>query len=349
MIGGVERRRYEAFRRWSDDPNGYATLQPGLAYQEQRGGGGDGGGYLAWRPALGSAVALNDPVAQPGRDVTLACDLMTQHPGAAFVNITEGFGQRLVAATQRRLLFAPIGTERILDLDRPGLRDRKEVRGARKKARKAGWRFEEARFARLDEATRRRLAQINDGFLRRSQAGRELPFIARLMVLDEEPDVRLFLMYHGDRGRPEQLFGFFTLDPWFRDDRLVGAQLNQVRFEPTRIWGVYLSIVHDLIDLLRAEGLEHLALGACALHEIELPHGLPSSLTHQLSLRGAQRLADRFHSMSNFTHMKLLFPGRSIRRFIAAPQRNPLVPLLRLLRAAHILALPGPPGGRQGR
>ena len=147
-------------------------------------------------------------------------------------------------------------------------------------------------------------------------------------------------MYHRDRGAPERLFGFFTLDPYRRRGELVGGQLHQIRFEPTRIWGVYYTVVAWAAEWLRERGLAHLALGACVLDEVERREGLPRFWGAELLGQLAHDHLDRFHSMTRLTQMKLTFPGRSIRRFLAGPARLPLAPLVRLMAAARLIVWP---------
>ncbi|MCC2547372.1 hypothetical protein LJY25_13030 [Hymenobacter sp. BT175] len=49
------------------------------------------------------------------------------------------------------------------------------------------------------------------------------------------------------------------------------------------------------------------------------------------------RLIDRYHPLTNLSKNKFEFAGTDRNRHLAAPHRLPLVPLLRLARANHIL------------
>jgi lysylphosphatidylglycerol synthetase-like protein (DUF2156 family) len=334
MHNRTRRERYELLRRHSDDPNAYAALQPDLDYFD------GAGGFVAYRRALGAPVVLGDPVAAPGHLRELLGAFVAQEPAATFVNITEPLGHLLDEVGAGRYRFVPFASEKLVDVEVAAETMAKPVRGAMKKGRRGGLRLEEVDLDALSASRRRRVAAIDARFLARSTAGRELDFIARALELRSEPGVRAFLMHHSDRG-DERLFGVCTLDPFFSGGRLVGAQLHQIRFDRTRIWGVYLCVAQRLAALLADEGLDFLSLGGCAFHRAGEPHRLPAAPLYEAARMLASERADRFHSMSNFTAMKLLFPGPTIRRYIAGPSTNPLLPLLRFLRASRIIWWPG--------
>lgn len=310
------------FERWADDPNAYATLQPELRYFTR------GDGYIAYREALGAPVVINDPIGAPDALPALVRAFVAERPRAMFVNLSNSGAALVAAHSPQPLRFVCTGTEHVIEL--PAAPPRAAA-SALRKARRGGLEIME-RTGALEAGERAVLEGINAQFLRRSQAGRELPFIARGMCFDAEPGVRLFALY--ERGAP---LGFFTLDPWRAQGRLIGAQLNQIRFGPTRLWGVYLAVVAALLPMLEAEGLEGLALGGCAFHDVDHPHALPGSAVYEGVARRAASHADRLHAMSNLTKVKLTFSGRSIHRFLAAPHRLPLLPIARLLVAARII------------
>jgi lysylphosphatidylglycerol synthetase-like protein (DUF2156 family) len=314
------------FMRWADDPNAYATLQHDMRWFER------GEAYLAYRQALGAPVVVNDPIGAPAALPGLISAFSAAHPRATYVNLSPE-GAALLAGHVRDLSFVCTGTEHVLELSGVARALPTPVRGALKKALRGELVFEERALDALSSSEHQRLLAINDDFLRRSQAGRELPLIARGMSFEPEPGVRFFTLR--ERG---ELLGFFTLDPWRADGALIGYQLNQIRFAPTRIWGVYLSVAARLSAQLEAEGLKALALGGCAFHGIDHAHALPTSPLYEALTRRAARHADSLHAMSTLTQLKLLFPGRPIHRFLASPHHIPLMPVLRLLRAAHILS-----------
>lgn len=329
---------YARFCALADDPNAYATLQPQLVREDVA------GGFVAYAPALGRAVVSNDPIVAPARRVEAFATLLERHPRAVYVNLSAPGAQAMAEAARRAgrpVSLIPYGTEHVLDTERVACEaPAKPVRGALKQARRAGLRLDEVRLSALDDAQLTTLRAINDDFLARSQAGHELPLVARKLLWCDEPGVRVFLMVHSDRG-PERLFGLCTLDPWWSGGALVGYQLHQIRFAPTRVWGVYLSVVHMLASRLYEEGIGRLALGGCVFHGgVPSPALLPCGPAHRAALGLAARLVDRVHGMSGFTRMKLLFPGEGVGRYLACEDSLPLAPLLCVLRASRALLWP---------
>ncbi len=321
--------------RHATSPNAYATLQPFLQHFHTT------QGFIAYGHALGGVITIDDPIASPTDCSSLFSKFLDTFTHATLVNLSEQ-AARTLAQTQhtRPIYFTPIGTEHCLRLDDTTLAAplAKPVRGALKKARRARLHIVEHDLATLSSAMHRHIQHINADFLSRSQPGHEIPFIARQFILKPEPDVRFFTIHHADRRSHRIPCGFLTLDPWYKGGRLVGYQLNHTRFYPTRIWGVYLSLVEMLRRQLHQEGIELLSLGACAMHQTEQPHDLPTNTIYRGLLEAAHTHADRVHKMSNFTAMKLLFPGFEIRRFIASTDPAAVIGLLRLLRVSNTLS-----------
>ena len=227
--------RLACLRQYGDDPNVYATQQPELSYFECE------GGYIAYRVALGGPVVLNDPVCDAAVYHALVGAFVERFPGATYINITSDFGHALSSFSPAHR-FTPYGTEHILDVQAT-TQWPKAVMGALKKAGKANLRFEPLSWSNASLVAR--LRAINQGFLERSSAGKELPFVARGLLFKPEPGVRVFALYQGD-----VCFGVMTLDPWYDAGQLVGYQLNQVRFEQTKLW----RILQPCGDVVSAAG-----------------------------------------------------------------------------------------------
>ena len=314
--------RLACLQQYGDDPNVYATLQPNLSYFECE------VGYIAYRMAFGGPVVLNDPVCDGAVYHELISAFARRFPRAIYLNITSDFGRMLseVSSTHR---FTPYGTEHILDTQTTGPWP-KTVMGALKKAQKAQLRFEPLRWS--DAALVAHLQKINQAFLERSSAGKELPFVARGLVFEREAGVRVFALCQGD-----VCFGVMTLDPWYRAGQLVGYQLNQVRFSQTKLWGVYYSLVAMLCEQLAREGVAYLSLGACLFHRIYEPYALPTHPLVSVMAQPLSSLAEQILGLSNITKMKLQFDGHQQRRFVAVSRLIPIVDVLRLLRAGRVI------------
>jgi lysylphosphatidylglycerol synthetase-like protein (DUF2156 family) len=319
--------RFETLRQCAADPNAYATLQPGLRYFDHP------AGYVAYRRALAGCVVLGDPVAAPGRTQELLTAFLQAHPRSVFGYLSETGAAALARASRRPMRFVRIGVERCLDLTQP-LAFSAATQGALKKARKARLRVAERHLAQLTPAEHAQLRAINEQFIGLSPAKKEIGFISRLLQLAHEPDVRFFVIEAGEQAAP---IGFCVLDPWYEDGRLRGYQLHQFRLLPSKIWGVFLSVVAQLAAQLQTEGYTHFSLGGCIGTVCAGAQPLPASGVYDYCRDTTFRLIDRYHPLTNLSRNKFEFAGPDLPRYLAAPHRLPLVPLLRLARANNIL------------
>lgn len=317
--------RFELLRQCAADPNAYATLQPGLQYFDHA------AGYVAYRRALAGPVVLGDPVAELARQPELLRAFLAAHPRSVFGYLSEAGATALAAASRRRMRFVRIGVERCLDLTQEAAFS-PAIQGALKKARKAGLQLVERDLAALDAAEQAQLRALNEEFIRLSPAKKEIGFISRALHLAAEPDVRFFRLQAG-----AEPIGFCVLDPWYEGGQLKGYQLHQFRLRPTKIWGVFLSAVALLATQLRAEGHRCLSLGGCIGSAVAGAQPLPASRAYDYCRDTTFRLIDRYHPLTNLSRNKFEFAGPDLHRYLAAPHRLPLLPLVRLARANHIL------------
>ncbi|QIX61775.1 DUF2156 domain-containing protein [Hymenobacter sp. BT18] len=318
--------RFETLRRCASDPNAYAALQPGLQYFDHP------LGFVAYRRTLAGNVVLGDPIATPHERPDLLAAYLRTYPKSIFSYLSED-GAAALFQVSRRMQFVRIGTERCLDLTAP-LAFSTATSGALKKARKARLTLVERNLATLDAAELVQLQAINQVFIQHSPAQREISFISRLLQLAPEPDVRFFLIQAGPQQQP---LGFCVLDPWYEQAQLKGYQLHQFRLLPTKIWGVYLSVVALLAEQLQTEGYQCFSLGGCIGPTAATGQQLPVSTVYDYCRDVTFRLIDRYHPLTNLSKSKGEFAGADLNRYLAAPHRLPLLPLVRLARANHIL------------
>lgn len=319
----IDPKRFEKLRGGSDDPNAYASLQPGLHYFDHE------LGYIAYRKAVSGHVVLGDPVTSPQHLVEFLKAYLKTHPNSVFNYVSETTANALLQASKKQMHFIHIFYDRIIELPYDAEHSR-PVLGALKKARKARLRLVEKDLSVIDSGELEQLKKINDFFIEDSHAKREVGFISRTMSFHKEPDVRLFAIYTHDAASP---IGFCTLDPWYRDEKLAGYQLNQFRLGPTKLWGLYLSVVAMLSDILHTEGVEKLCLGGCVDFHNPPLSDMPASKLYSMCRKPAIRMADKYYGLANFSRNKFEFAGSNVNRYIAAPHRLPFLPLLMVTRA----------------
>ncbi|HEX8659965.1 MAG TPA: phosphatidylglycerol lysyltransferase domain-containing protein, partial [Hymenobacter sp.] len=201
------------------------------------------------------------------------------------------------------------------------------------KAGKANLQLVERDLSRIPSDELAQLRQLNEQFISLSPSKKEIGFISRAMRFEAEPDVRFFAIRAGAENKP---IGFLVLDPWYESGRLQGYQLHQFRLGPTKVWGVFLSVVAMLVQLLCQEGFSRLSLGGGIGRAGSSEEVIPRSWLYDHCRDATFRFIDRFHPLTNLSRNKCEFAGTDLNRYLAAPHRLPLLPLVRLARANNI-------------
>jgi hypothetical protein len=203
------------------------------------------------------------------------------------------------------------------------------VRSASRKARRAGLELREIDLRALEPRLAGRLDAITRSFITRSQVPVEMSFLNRPMSLHPDGLRRVFALLRGDDP-----FGYTVLNPWFHDGAVAGYLLDIVRFEPTRIWGVYLATVAALAERLADERVA-LSLGFCPLWRVaDPPHG--GSAWLQAQMRWMQRSLREVEYVKRLQDMKSLVAGPVRPRFFASFSRSALSAFVALLGACGV-------------
>jgi len=322
--GGMTLTRERLVALHGRDSIAVSTLQPGLESFASP------SGFLAYRHARGYDVVLGPPMCAPGHREELLAGFLARSRRPFFAYLDAETAVLLRRLRPGRLFFSGIGVERVLPLGGPRLSLGREVQSALRKATRAGLHLEPVNFASLAPERRAHLEALNEGFVRRSQVGRELGFINRPMSFAPDAAGRLFLLRRG----AEPPLGFAVLDPYLGPDGRRAYLLNVVRFEPTRLWGVYLATVALFLELLREEGAAELSLGMCPMFRVHTPPGLRSSVLLDWQMRLLMRWRSHFYDLAPLERMKELLPGRELQRFIALPTRFVPGPLHALMEVS---------------
>jgi lysylphosphatidylglycerol synthetase-like protein (DUF2156 family) len=317
-----DRRHHLAL--YGDDPISASTLQPDLeAFATEA-------GYVAWKRVRGYDVTLGPPVCAPEARPELLRRFLQGRARPFFCYLREADARQLAEVAPGRFHFASIGVEHVLDLRVSRLRWAGPIEGALRKARRAGLRLTPCSRAWCEGEGRGLLADLTARFLARSQQGLEMRFTNRPLLPEGDPG-RLFLLEKEDReGRGP--FGYVVLDP-YRTPEGAGWLLNLVRFQPTRLWGVYLSTVALVAELLHREGAVQLSLGLSPLHRAEVAPALRTSVLLDWQMRLLMGVRSRFYDFSALEAMKDGFGGQHWQRYVALPTRFVPGPLGALVEA----------------
>jgi lysylphosphatidylglycerol synthetase-like protein (DUF2156 family) len=287
----------------------FSALQPGMRWFETS--------FGAW-----------PHVRVAGIDVTLGGPLCAAHDRTRMI-------ERFLASSRRPLLFylrepllellggsglhgAGIGMDRHVDIPALLERPQKPVRGALKKARKAGLRLRPLALDELDADTRARLEQITARYLARAAVTHEMNFLNMPMRYTDDGLRRVYALEKHDREH-DGVFGYAALNPIFADGTQRGWLLDILRFEPTRLWGVWLSTVYLLAEQLHVTG-ESLSLGFAPLHGVRSAPHLPSRVL-QAQLDWMVRYLSTTPYLQQLRRLKDAIPGPLEPRYLASYTR----------------------------
>lgn len=308
----------DAFVRWARDPVHASVFQPGVSLFECS------AGLLGWQKQGRATVVMGPPLAASRMHAREALSLfLAEHPRAVFTYLRTDDFRDLDTLAPGRFVPVPMGLESFVDIRKPSCEP--AVLSAVRKASKAGLSVEPCPWSDLSAEDARHLRRINETWVAHSQLGRELRFLNRPMLYAADPG-RLFCLRLNGR-----LFGFVVLDPYL-DHGQPGWMLNLIRFEPVKVWGVYLAAVERLKELLADEGAQTLSLG---LSPLLLPSNFDASrlpLGAQLCLRALVPLRRRLYNFQGIDRFKSWLSHERYLRYVAVPRGALLTAPGQLLR-----------------
>lgn len=316
--------RESCIRQFGDDPIAYATLQPGLRYLDTS------FGYIAYRRVFGTDISLGPPVCAQADRAELIGRFLAQSRRPLLCYIRGDIAEILDTTP---LYCAGMGSDREVDHAALAQHPPSPLQGALKKSRAVGFNVEPVDMSQLDAQTHRRLQAISERYLQHARCRNEISFINRPMSFSEDGMRRNFLLQKFD-GEHAGVFGYAVLNPIFESGTVVGYLLDTLRFEPTRLWGVWLSTVSALSQRLAREG-KRLSLGFCPLYGV---HAAPRRASPWLDLQ-MRCLARSFAAapyLRRLRELKSSIPGYDEPRYFASHSRNAVSALLALLRASDV-------------
>lgn len=301
-----------------------ATLQDGLEAFETS------FGFWAYRRVWGMDVTLGGPICAPSDRRAMIERFLARSRRPILCYVRDELVRELDGTT---LACAGMGVDRHVDLDALIAAPVKEVRGALKKAEKARLSLTPIDLAALDGATRRRLEAITARYLANAECTVEMSFINRPMSYLPDPHRRVFLLEKHDREH-DGLFGYAVLNPIYEDGRATSYLLDILRFEPTRLWGLWPTVVYELGALLHREGLG-MSVGFCPLHHVTVPPAR-ASRTLDAQVRWMVRYLSSAQYLTRLRELKALIPGREEPRYIASFTRSALATFFAFMEASGV-------------
>ena len=303
-----------------------ATFQPGLSYF------GDEHGFLAYKQVGSTSFVLSNPLAPIDGCEDLIRRFVDERSDVCFWQASQP-----IARTLQKIGFSvnEMGTETQLDLARydfDGPRKR-NFRKAVKCAASSSYSIAERSIASLD---RDELQTVSDRWRQtRGVKNREMTFLTRPAILDDEVDVRKFFTF--DREGRLQAFAFF--DPIYQAGKVVGYLCSAKRRLPEADELVGYALLHRAIRTFQQEGKAILSLGLSPLSGIE-DRDLRCNRLLSFCLRALynSRLFNRLvYPIRGFAAHKGAFGGSTRQTYCAFREGLTLSQLAKMPRACNVI------------
>ena len=321
-----EDARLRALRDYGNFALAYsATFQPGLDYF----GGEDG--FLAYKQVGSTAFVLSNPLAPIDGCEDLIRSFTSARSDVCFWQVS-----RPVAEILERIGFCvnEMGTETRIGLDGyefDGPRKR-NFRRALNRAACLDYAIAERPVTSLD---REELQMVSERWRQtRGVKNREMTFLTRPAILDDEVDVRKFFTF--DRQGGLQAFAFF--DPIYEGGGVVGYLCSAKRRLPEADTLVGYALLHRAIRTFQDEGKAILSLGLsplCGIEDKELSSNRLVSFGFRAVYRS--RLFNQLiYPLQGFAAHKGAFCGSAEQTYCAFKRELALSQLIKMPRACNL-------------
>jgi lysylphosphatidylglycerol synthetase-like protein (DUF2156 family) len=302
-----------------------ATFQAGLDYF------GDEEGFLAYKQVGSTAFVLANPLAPIGDCEDLIRSFLRERSDVCFWQAS-----RPVAKILEKIGFCvnEMGTETRIELpgyDFDGPKKR-NFRRALNRAASGSYTIAERSVTSLD---REELQTVSERWRQtREVKNREMTFLTRPAILDDEVDVRKFFTF--DHKGSLQAFAFF--DPIYKGGEVVGYLCSAKRRLPEADTLVGYAILHRAIRTFQKEGRAILSLGLsplCGIEDKELSNNRLVSFGFRAVYRS--RLFNQLvYPLQGFAAHKGAFCGLVEQTYCAFKKGRALSQLVKMPRACNL-------------
>ncbi len=319
--------RLSALRKHGNFALAYsAAFQPGLKYF------GNEQAFLAYKQVGSTAFVLSNPLAPIDRCEDLIRHFVSEQGDVCFwqasrpvAEILERTGFRANAmGTETRIALAGYG------FGGPGKRN---FRTALNRAARCDYSIAERTVRSLD---RKELQSVSDRWRQtRGVKDREMTFLTRPAILDDEVDVRKFFAF--DRDGRLQAFAFF--DPIYAGGEVAGYLCSAKRRLPEADALLGYALLHRAIRAFQDEGKLVLSLGLsplCGVEDGDLSSNRVMSLAFRALYRS--RLFNEFvYPVQGFAAHKGAFCGSAEQTYCAFKRGLTLSQLVKMPRACNLV------------
>jgi lysylphosphatidylglycerol synthetase-like protein (DUF2156 family) len=322
----TEKARHRALREYGNFALAYsATFQPGLNYF-----GGEEG-FLAYKQVGSTAFVLSNPLAPIVSCEDLIWSFVDERSEVCFWQTS-----RPVAKILEKIGFCvnEMGTETRINLNGYGFDGPKKrnFRRALNHADRCSYTIVERSVPSLD---RKELQMVSERWRQtRGVKNREMTFLTRPAILDDEVDVRKFFAF--DREGHLQAFVFF--DPIYQGGEVVGYLCSAKRRLPEADNLVGYAILHRAILAFQDEGKAILSLGLsplCGIEDKELSCNRLMSFAFRAVYR-SRLFNELIYPLQGFAAHKSAFCGSAEQTYCAFKRGLTLSQLAKMPRACNL-------------
>jgi phosphatidylglycerol lysyltransferase len=298
---------------------------------------GDERGFLAYRMVGKTALVLSDPIAPAENRADLIVRFVREKHHVSF-----WCASRATAEIVAGMGFSvnEMGPENRLDLEGYDFsgRSKRALRQSINRAEKLGLTTRECSFKSLDAE---QVNAVSDAWRRtRTTRQREISFLNRPIVLDDEMDVRKFFTF----DREDRIVAFSFYDPIYQGGRIIGYCNHIKRRLPETDPLVANAMTCHVIQTLQSEGVKHLLLGISPCADIKrrkrsaFPPHCSWWVRRCFRTGYDSRLINRFvYPLRSLHEHKRQYCGVTEQTFYASNQPPSLRRILMMLRACSIV------------
>ncbi len=300
--------RMELLRQFGSFSLAYSTaVQPLLRFF------GDDRGYIAYRSRWGTPFVLGDPVAATNRVGDLLDAFIHQYPRAAFCQISQSVADHLA---QRKFWVNEFGVDTWIPLQNYTFegKEKEWLRYAFNWINRRGYQMVEADF---DTINPEEVEQISEDWRKtRTVKSKEVRFLNRPIVLEQETDVRRFFLIDPN-GKIES---FIFLDPLYRDRQIFGYVTTFKRRHPRGSQYGEQALMKAIIDQLQSESISEIRLGFSPCAWVADGHFNYSRFTQKLfTTVFKSRLSNRWaYNLQGHAAYKRRFRGEDEKGYFAS-------------------------------
>ena len=303
--------RNQIIRQHGDFSLAYSTaVQPRMEYF------GDERGFIAFRKRWGITFALGDVVASTEQTGPMIDAFLKAQKRVVFCQASQLLAKQLV---ERGFYANEMGADTTIDLADYNFNGKQKewLRYASNWCARRDYRIVEAGF---DEVHPSQVEAVSEAWREtRTVKQKEVRFLNRPIVLEDEPDVRKFFFLAPDG----QLQAYIFLDPLYRDGRLIGFVTCIKRRHPDAPMYSEQAIMKHIIEKLQSEAIQELKLGLSPMAWIDDDQFKNSYLTSRLFKYGfdAGWVNRYFYHLKGHADYKRRFRGRE-EKFYLCSQRG---------------------------